>query len=115
VITIHERKALMSKLSDPFVIAPGGFDTYEEFLEAVTWTQLGLHDKRCGLFNVEGYFDDLLAFFRACPGASLHPQATARGVGRLGRRRHAPRPSLMPGRVGRVRWDGRDGEDRGSP
>ncbi len=63
VTTMHERKALMSELSDAFVMAPGGFGTYEEFLEAVTWTQLGLHDKRCGVFNVEGYFDDLLAFF----------------------------------------------------
>jgi uncharacterized protein (TIGR00730 family) len=63
VTTMHERKALMSELSDAFVMAPGGFGTYEEFLEAVTWAQLGLHDKRCGVFNVEGYFDDLLAFF----------------------------------------------------
>ena len=63
VTTMHERKALMSELSDAFVMAPGGFGTYEEFLEAVTWTQLGLHEKRCGVFNVEGYFDGLLAFF----------------------------------------------------
>jgi uncharacterized protein (TIGR00730 family) len=63
VTTMHERKALMSEVSDAFVMAPGGFGTCEEFLEAVTWTQLGLHDKRCGVLNVEGYFDSLLAFF----------------------------------------------------
>jgi hypothetical protein len=63
VATMHERKALMSELSSGFVMAPGGFGTYEEFLEAVTWTQLGLHDKRCGVLNVDGFFDGLLAFF----------------------------------------------------
>jgi uncharacterized protein (TIGR00730 family) len=63
VTTMHERKALMSELSDAFVMAPGGFGTYEEFLEAVTWTQLGLHAKRCGVLNAEGFFDGLLAFF----------------------------------------------------
>ena len=63
VTTMHERKALMSELSDAFLMAPGGFGTYEEFLESVTWTQLGLHDKRCGVLNVDGFFDGLLAFF----------------------------------------------------
>jgi uncharacterized protein (TIGR00730 family) len=63
VTTMHERKALMSELSDAFIMAPGGFGTYEEFLESVTWTQLGLHDKRCGVLNVDGFFDGLLAFF----------------------------------------------------
>lgn len=63
VTTMHERKALMSELSDAFLMAPGGFGTYEEFLESVTWTQLGLHDKRCGVLNVNGFFDGLLAFF----------------------------------------------------
>ena len=63
VTTMHERKALMSELSDAFVMAPGGFGTYEEFLESVTWTQLGQHDKRCGVLNVDGFFDGLVAFF----------------------------------------------------
>jgi uncharacterized protein (TIGR00730 family) len=44
-------------------MAPGGFGTYEEFLESVTWTQLGLHDKSCGVLNVDGFFDGLLTFF----------------------------------------------------
>jgi uncharacterized protein (TIGR00730 family) len=63
VTTMHERKALMSELADAFVMLPGGFGTCEEFIECVTWTQLGIHDKRCGILNVNGYFDDLLAFF----------------------------------------------------
>jgi uncharacterized protein (TIGR00730 family) len=62
VTTMHERKALMSELSDAFVMLPGGFGTYEEFMESVTWAQLGIHDKRCGILNVGGFFDDLLAF-----------------------------------------------------
>jgi uncharacterized protein (TIGR00730 family) len=62
VRTMHERKALMSSLSDAFVMLPGGFGTLEEFMESVTWAQLGLHDKRCGILNVDGFFDDLLDF-----------------------------------------------------
>jgi uncharacterized protein (TIGR00730 family) len=62
VRTMHERKALMSELSDAFVMLPGGFGTYEEFMESVTWAQLGIHDKSCGILNVDGFFDDLLAF-----------------------------------------------------
>jgi uncharacterized protein (TIGR00730 family) len=62
VTTMHERKALMSSLSDAFVMLPGGFGTYEEFMESVTWAQLALHDKPCGILNVDGFFDDLLSF-----------------------------------------------------
>jgi hypothetical protein len=62
VTTMHERKALMSDLSDAFIMLPGGFGTYEEFMESVTWAQLGIHDKRCGILNVDGFFDRLLQF-----------------------------------------------------
>ena len=61
--SMHERKALMASLSDAFVAMPGGFGTFEELCEAITWTQLGLHRKRCGLLNVRGYYDPLLALF----------------------------------------------------
>jgi uncharacterized protein (TIGR00730 family) len=64
VRTMHERKALMSDLADAFVMLPGGFGTCEEFMESVTWAQLGIHDKRCAILNVQGYFDPLLAFVR---------------------------------------------------
>jgi uncharacterized protein (TIGR00730 family) len=62
VSSMHERKALMSDLSDAFIALPGGWGTWEEFFEVLTWGQLGLHQKPCGLLNVDGYFDRLLAF-----------------------------------------------------
>lgn len=60
--TMHERKALMADLSDAFIALPGGFGTLDEYFEVLTWAQLGLHAKPCGLLNVNGYFDHLLAF-----------------------------------------------------
>ena len=63
VRSMHERKALMAELSSGFIALPGGFGTLEEFCEAVTWTQLGVHAKPCGLLNVDGFYDALLAFF----------------------------------------------------
>ena len=64
VSSMHERKALMSDLSDGFIAMPGGWGTFEELFEVLTWGQLGLHRKPCGLLNVEAYFDPLLAFLR---------------------------------------------------
>jgi uncharacterized protein (TIGR00730 family) len=63
VDSMHERKAMMASLADAFVAMPGGFGTLEEFHEVVTWAQLGIHSKPCGLYNIEGYFDPLLALF----------------------------------------------------
>jgi len=63
VKSMHERKALMADLSDGFIALPGGFGTFEEFCEVVTWSQLGIHAKPCGLLNVDGYYDPLLALF----------------------------------------------------
>jgi len=62
VDTMHERKAKMAELSDGFVALPGGFGTLEEIIEIVTWGQLQFHQKPCGILNVAGYFDSLLAF-----------------------------------------------------
>ncbi len=62
VRTMHERKALMADLADAFVAMPGGWGTLEEFFEIVTWAQLKLHCKPCGLLNVHGYFDHLIRF-----------------------------------------------------
>ena len=61
--SMHERKMLMAELSDGFIALPGGFGTFEEFCEVVTWAQLGMHAKPCGLLNVAGYYDPLLALF----------------------------------------------------
>ena len=68
VASMHERKAVMAELADAFVAAPGGFGTFEELCEAVTWTQLGLHQKRCGLLNAAGFFDPLLQQFDRAVG-----------------------------------------------
>jgi hypothetical protein len=61
--TMHERKALMAELSDGFIALPGGFGTFEEFCEAVTWVQLGIQRKPCVLANLDGYYDPLVAQF----------------------------------------------------
>ncbi|MFP7277901.1 TIGR00730 family Rossman fold protein [Exiguobacterium indicum] len=63
VHSMHERKAKMSELADGFIILPGGPGTMEEFFEVFTWAQLGLHEKPCGVLNIEGYYDPLIALF----------------------------------------------------
>jgi uncharacterized protein (TIGR00730 family) len=63
VQSMHERKARMAEASDAFIALPGGYGTFEEFCEVLTWSQLGLHRKPCGVLNVEGYYDPLLALF----------------------------------------------------
>jgi uncharacterized protein (TIGR00730 family) len=60
---MHERKALMSELSEGFVALPGSTGTLEEFIEVLTWAQLGVHRKPCGLLNVDGYYEPLLTVF----------------------------------------------------
>lgn len=60
VDSMHERKALMAELSDGFIAMPGGLGTLDEFFEVLTWAQLGLHEKPCGLLNVCGYYDPLM-------------------------------------------------------
>jgi len=62
VASMHQRKALMNDLADGFIALPGGLGTLEEFFEVLTWAQLGLHKKPCGLLNVDGFFDRLLSF-----------------------------------------------------
>ncbi|HEY7219850.1 MAG TPA: TIGR00730 family Rossman fold protein [Candidatus Binatia bacterium] len=62
VQSMHERKALMAELSDGFIALPGGIGTLEELFEVLSWAQLGLHEKPCGLLNVAGYYDPLIAF-----------------------------------------------------
>jgi uncharacterized protein (TIGR00730 family) len=78
VRSMHERKAVMSDLSDGFIALPGGFGTFEEFCEVVTWSQLGLQSKPCGLLNVENYYAPLLELF---------DQAVREGFLRKGNRR----------------------------
>lgn len=61
VNSMHERKAQMAELADGFIAMPGGIGTFEEFFEILTWAQLGFHDKPCGILNIAGYYDGLLA------------------------------------------------------
>ncbi len=62
VSSMHDRKAQMAELADGFVVLPGGLGTLEEFLEILTWAQLGIHHKPVGVLNVAGYYDTLLEF-----------------------------------------------------
>jgi len=58
---MHERKLKMHELSDGFITLPGGFGTFEELFEIITWAQLGLHQKPIGLLNINGFYDDLIS------------------------------------------------------
>lgn len=62
VESMHERKALMMASADGFVAMPGGWGTLEELFEALTWAQLGLHKKPCGILNINHFYDHLVAF-----------------------------------------------------
>ncbi len=78
VRTMHERKAMMADRADAFVAMPGGFGTFEEFCEVLTWSQLRFHPKPCGLLNVAGYYDPLLALFdRGAEEGFIPPQHRA--------------------------------------
>ena len=65
VETLHERKATMSELSVGFIALPGGIGTLEEMFEALTWAQLGFHQKPCALLNIEGYYQGLVDFLHS--------------------------------------------------
>jgi hypothetical protein len=68
VKTMHERKAAMADKADAFIMLPGGFGTLDEFFEAVTWTQLGIHAKPCGVLDVGGYFAPLRTLLASAAG-----------------------------------------------
>ena len=70
VDTMHERKAAMADRADAFVALPGGFGTFDELFEVITWTQLGIHDKPCGILDVNGFY---------APLVEMMDDATARG------------------------------------
>ncbi|MGE7625103.1 TIGR00730 family Rossman fold protein [Viridibacillus sp. NPDC096237] len=63
VDSMHDRKGKIAELADGFMALPGGPGTLEEFFEIFTWAQLGLHQKPCGLLNINHYYDPLIAFF----------------------------------------------------
>src|ERR1700761_3022116 len=61
VATMHERKQAMADAADAFIMLPGGFGTFDEFFEVVTWTQLGIHAKPCGVLDAAGFYAPLRA------------------------------------------------------
>ena len=78
VDSMHTRKARMAELSEGFIALPGGFGTFEELCEILTWSQLGFHAKPVGVLNVKGFYDPLLALFdRAVDDGFLRPQNRA--------------------------------------
>ena len=106
VRSMHERKALMARLSDGFVALPGGAGTLDELFEILTWAQLGIHSKPIGLLDVGGYWQPLLAFLRHAVGEGFISQgdvcAEADGSGRLllvdaGAGRLLDRMAMRPG------------------
>jgi uncharacterized protein (TIGR00730 family) len=75
VTSMHERKSMMAALADGFIALPGGFGTLEELIEILTWAQLQYHDKPCGVINVRGYFDGLVAYLDHAVGEGfLRPE-----------------------------------------
>lgn len=93
--SMHERKALMAELSDAFLALPGGHGTWDELFEALTWTQLGIQHKPCGLLNVAGYYDSMIAMIEKAladgfirpehRGLLLHDSGVSRLLDRLTR------------------------------
>jgi uncharacterized protein (TIGR00730 family) len=74
VSSMHERKALMADLADAFLTLPGGFGTWDESCEALTWSQLGLQKKACAFLNIDGYYDALLSLAdRAAEDGFIQP------------------------------------------
>ncbi len=75
VESMHVRKADMIEAADAMIALPGGFGTYEEIFEAMTWAQLGHHSKPCGLLNVNGFYDGFIALVeRAISDGFVHPE-----------------------------------------
>jgi uncharacterized protein (TIGR00730 family) len=78
VDSMHERKAMMARLSDAFIALPGGLGTLDEIFEMLTWGQLAIHAKPCGFLNVDGYYDSLLEFLdHACAQQFLRAEHRA--------------------------------------
>ena len=91
VASMHERKAMMTELTDAFVAIPGGIGTLDELFEAWSWNALGYHAKPFALLNVDGFWDGMIAFLDHVDGERLHVAGAARAI--AGRRRRSARRS----------------------
>jgi len=103
--SMHERKACMAELADAFIALPGGYGTFEELFEAITWSQLGIHRKTVGLLNTERYFDPLVLLIdRAIAEGFIVPEnrqlvvvgeSPAELLEKLSKHRLPPVPSII--------------------
>ena len=101
VSSMHERKALMARLSDAFIALPGGFGTFEEFCEVVTWTQLGLHRMPTGAAQYRGVLRSARRLVRPCRLRRVHQRRKPRD------RCHGIRPGSLDRPPERAAGDGR--------
>ena len=110
VDSMHTRKARMAELADGFIALPGGFGTFEEFCEILTWGQLGFHVKPMGLLNVNGFYNPLLALFDHAVGEGfLREQNRAMALA------DETWPLLRRGAYGRIGQQGAEGRKRCKP
>ena len=113
VDTMHERKAMMTELTDAFVAIPGGIGTLDELFEAWSWNALGYHAKPFALLNVNGFWDAMIGFLDHVAGERLHVAGAARAI--AGRGRRSARPSTgstrRSGRPSR-KWSGNSAPPR---
>lgn len=108
VRTMHERKQMMHDLSDAFVALPGGLGTLEEFFEVLTWGQLGMHAKPCGILDVEGFYEPLLALLdRAVADQLLRAENRTILIYDTGAERLLDRMAAYEAPAG-AKWIGRD-------
>ncbi len=96
VQTMHERKKAFTDLSDGFLTLPGGVGTMDELWEAISWAQLGYHDKPVGLLNAYGYYDGLIAFNRHMAETGFVRERAPRDPDRRGRTRSVARCGWRP-------------------
>lgn len=102
--SLFERKQLMARLSDGFVLLPGGYGSLDEFSEALTWVQLGIERKACGVLNVNGYYDRLLEWFdRATEEGFVQPAFRAMVLADDNPRRLLEKLRSAPP-VSQIRW-----------
>lgn len=107
--SMHERKALMAELADGFVALPGGFGTFDELFEAITWAQLGLHEKPIAVLDVAGYFASFLTLLdQATTESFVRPEHRALVIADTDPVRVLDRMAAFRPAAGRAKWIGRD-------